>query len=59
MYDIKNLNIWKASSNNSIFKCKEKVLVVEVSKRREISMSDKCQKVFDEILMLVPIPPRA
>ena len=54
MYDIKNLNIWKASSNNSIFKCKEKVLVVEVSKRREISMSDKCQKVFDEILMLVP-----
>ncbi len=55
MYDIKNLNIWKASSNYNIFKCKEKVLEIEASNRKEISMSDKCQEVFNEILMLVPI----
>lgn len=54
MYDIKNLNIWKVSSNNNIFKCKDKVLEIEASKRKESSMSEKCQKVFDEILTLVP-----
>lgn len=48
MYDIKNLNIWNASSNSNSFKCKEKVLEVEASKRKEISMSEKYQKVFDE-----------
>lgn len=54
MYDIKNLNIWKASSNYNIFRCRDKVLETDVSKRKEISMSDKCQRVFDEILTLVP-----
>lgn len=54
MYDIKNLNIWKESSNRNIFGCKDKVLEVDVPKRKEISMSDKCQRVFDEILTLVP-----
>lgn len=54
MYDIKNLNIWKASSNHNIFRCKDKVLEIDVSKRKETFMSDKCQKVFDEILLLVP-----
>ena len=54
MYDIKNLNIWKASSKHSIFKYRNKVLKTEVSKRRETIMSEKCQNVFDEILTLVP-----
>ena len=54
MYDIKSLNIWKASSNRDIFKCKDKVLEIEASKRKEISMIDKCQKVFEEIVTLVP-----
>ena len=54
MYDIKNLNIWKASSDHNIFRCKDKVLETDVSKERETFMSEKCQKVFDEILTLVP-----
>lgn len=54
MYDIKNLNIWKASSNHNIFGYRNKVLETEVSKGREIIMSEKCQNVFDEILSLVP-----
>lgn len=54
MYDIKNLNIWKASSNHNIFGYRNKVLETEVSKRRENIMSEKCQNVFDEILTLVP-----
>lgn len=54
MYDIKNLNIWKASSDHNIFRCKDKVLETDVSKGRETFMSAKCQKVFDEILTLVP-----
>ena len=55
MYDIKNLNIWKAGSNHNIFGYRHKVLETEVSKRREIIiMSEKCQSVFDEILTLVP-----
>ena len=54
MYDIKNLNIWKASSNYNIFRCTDRVLEADVSNRRETKMSDKCQAVFDEILMLVP-----
>ena len=54
MYDIKNLNIWKAGSDHDIFRCKDKVLEIDVSKGRETFMSEKCQKVFDEILTLVP-----
>ena len=54
MYDIKNLNIWKASSDHNVFRCKDKVLEIDVSKGRETFMSEKCQKVFDEILTLVP-----
>ena len=54
MYDIKSLNIWKESSNNNIFRCRDKVLEMEASKRKEISMIDKCQKVFEEIVTLVP-----
>ena len=54
MYDIKNLNIWKASSNHNIFGYRNKVLETEVSKGRENIMSEKCQNVFDEILTLVP-----
>ena len=54
MYDIKNMNIWKINSDVNIFKCRDKVLEVEASKRKEISMSEKCQKIFNEILALVP-----
>ena len=54
MYDIKSLNIWRESSNSDIFKCKKKVLEIEASRRKEISMTDKCQKVFEEIVTLVP-----
>lgn len=54
MYDIKSLNIWKENSNNNIFRCRDKVLEIEASKRKEISMIDKCQKVFEEIVTLVP-----
>ena len=54
MYDIKNLNIWKASSNHNIFGYRNKVLETEVSKGRENVMSEKCQNVFNEILALVP-----
>ena len=54
MYDIKGLNIWKVSSKNNIFRCRDKVLEADVSKDKEIAMSEKCQKVFDEILTLVP-----
>ena len=54
MYEIKNVKIWKTSSNVNIFKCRDKVLEVEASKRKEISMSEKCQKVFNEIFALVP-----
>ena len=54
MYDIKSLNIWKVSSKNNIFGCRDKVLEADVSKDKEIAMSDKCQKVFDEMLTLVP-----
>ncbi|MBQ8325556.1 MAG: hypothetical protein IJX86_00675 [Lachnospiraceae bacterium] len=53
MYDIRNLNIWKVSSLD-IFRCRDKVLEADVSKRKETIMSDKCQAVFDEILSLVP-----
>lgn len=54
MYDIKNLNIWKASSNHNIFRYRDRVLEADVSKGRETIMSVKCQSVFDEILALVP-----
>lgn len=54
MYDLGSLNIWKASSNNNIFRCRDKVLEADVSKDKEIAMGDKCQKVFAEILTLVP-----
>lgn len=54
MYDIKSLNIWKASSNYNIFRCKDRVLEADVSKRKETIMSEKCQKIFEEILTLVP-----
>lgn len=55
MYEIKNLNIWKASSDYYIFRYTDKVLYRRLNtKGEEISMSDKCQKVFDEILTLVP-----
>lgn len=54
MYDIKNLNIWKESSRFSLCRYWEKILEADVSKKKEIIMSDKCQQVFDEILKLVP-----
>lgn len=54
MYDIKNLNIWKANGNHNIFGYRNKVLETEVSKGRETIMSEKCQNVFNEILALVP-----
>lgn len=54
MYNIRNLNIWKEHSRYNIFGCRYKVLEADVSKREETKMSEKCQKVFDEILKLVP-----
>lgn len=54
MYDIKNLNIWKESSNHNNTRYMDRVLELEVSAGKEKFMSDKCQKVFDEILTLVP-----
>ena len=54
MYDLKNLNIWKRTSSNDIFRYKDKVLKVDGFSGRENIMTDKCQTVFDEILRLVP-----
>lgn len=54
MYDLKNLNIWKETSSNDIFRYKDKVLKVDGFNGRENIMTDKCQTVFDEILRLVP-----
>lgn len=54
MYDIRNLNIWKENSQFKIGRDKDKILEADVSKGKEIIMSDKCQQVFDEILKLVP-----
>lgn len=54
MYDIRNLNIWKENSQFKIGRYKDKILEADVSKGKEIIMSDKCQQVFDEILKLVP-----
>lgn len=54
MYDIRNLNIWKEDSSYNLFFNTDRVLEAEVSRRKEIKMSEKCQAVFDEILMLVP-----
>ena len=54
MYDIRNLNIWKAGSGENIFGCRDKVLEADVSKEREIIMSEKCRKIFEEMMSLVP-----
>ena len=54
MYDIRNLNIWKAGSDENIFGCRDKVLEADVSKEREIIMSEKCRKIFEEMISLVP-----
>ena len=54
MYDIRNLNIWKENSQFKIGRDKDKILEADVSKGKEIIMSDICQQVFDEILKLVP-----
>ena len=48
MYDLKNLNIWKETSSNDIFRYKNKVLETDVFKERENIMTGKCQAVFDE-----------
>lgn len=54
MYDIKNMNIWKENSKYKRRKYQNKVLEMEVSKRREITMNHKCQTVFNEIMNLAP-----
>ena len=54
MYDIKNLNIWKKTSNHNVLGCERKVLETDVSKRKETFMNDKCKSIFEEMMVLVP-----
>ena len=54
MYDIKNLNIWKANNRYRGLNFQIKVLEMDISKRREVTMSNKCQAVLNEIMSLVP-----
>ena len=54
MYNIRSLNIWKENSKYRTYGSKCKVLESDVSRRKETTMSEKCQMVFDEILKLVP-----
>lgn len=53
MYDIRNMNIWKESSN-TLFLHTEKVLIAEGLRREETIMTEKCKKVFKEMSKLVP-----
>lgn len=53
MYDIRNLNIWKDNGIRDIFRCKEVIIEDDVSKR-EMLFSMKSQKIFEEIMTLVP-----
>ena len=50
MYNIRSLNIWKENSKYRTYGSKCKVLESDVSRRKETTMSEKCQMVFDEIL---------
>ncbi len=54
MYDIRDLDIWKNQGNNDVFKCRKVVIEDDVSKRKEMSFGMKCEKIFKEILELVP-----
>ena len=54
MYDIKSLNIWKASSRKDILKGFNKVLSIDVSIRKEICMDSLMNDVCKEIMLLVP-----
>ena len=54
MYDIKNLNIWKDKGIKDLFKCREVVIRDDVSKKKEMSFGMKCEKIFEEIMSLVP-----
>lgn len=54
MYDIKNLNIWKDKGIRDIFKCREVVIEDDVSKKKEMWFGMKIEKIFEEIMTLVP-----
>ena len=54
MYDIKNLNIWRATSKNDLLKGFSKVLSMDVSTGKEICMDSLMNDVCKEIMLLVP-----
>ena len=53
MYEIRNLNIWKDNVNSDVFRWREVVLGVDVSKKEMLTIM-KCKVIFEEIMTLVP-----